>query len=40
MRDPEPGDDIFPNKLFGVNVFDIRQRSNFNPFGEIVCADQ
>ena len=23
-RDPEPGDDIFPDKLFGINVSDIR----------------
>ena len=38
-RDPKPGNDIFPNKLFGINVSDIRQGFNFNSFGEIVCAN-
>ena len=39
-RDLELGDDVFPEKLFGINVFDIRQGFSFYPFGEIVRADQ
>ena len=38
-RDPKPGDDVFLDKIFGVNVFDIRQGFSLNPFGEIVCAN-
>ena len=38
-RDLELGDDVFPEKLFGINVFDIRQGFSFYPFGEIVRAD-
>ena len=40
IRDLELSDNVFPDKLFGVNISDIRQGLNFNPFGEIVCADQ
>ena len=38
-RDPEPGDNVFPEKLFGINISDIRQRLGFNPFGEIVYTN-
>ena len=40
MRDSEPSDNIFPNKFFGVHISNVRQGLGFNPFGEIVCADQ
>ena len=39
MRDPEPGDNVFLDNLFGIHISDIRQKLNFNPFGEIVRAD-
>ena len=39
MRDSESGDNIFPHKLLGVHVPNVRQGLSFNPFGEVVCAD-
>ena len=39
-RDPESGDNVFPDKLFGVHISDIRQGFHFNPFSEIVYVDQ
>ena len=38
-RDPEPCDNVFPNKFLGVQVSDIRQGLNFNLFSKVVCAD-
>ena len=40
MRDPKPGDNIFPDKFLGIHLSDVRQGLDFNPFDEIVCADQ
>ena len=40
MGDSKSCDNIFPNKSFGIHVFDICQWFSFNPFGEIVYADQ
>ena len=40
MRDPESGDNVLPNKFLSVYISDVHQRFNFNPFGEIVCANQ
>ena len=39
-KDPEPGNNVFSNKLFGIHISDIRQVLNFNPFSEIVHVDQ
>ena len=40
MRYPEPSDNVLPEKLLYVHILDICQRLSFNPFGEIVYADQ
>ena len=40
MRYPEVSDNVLPEKLLYVHISDIHQRFSFNPFGEIVCADQ
>ena len=40
MRDPEPGDNVFPDKFLGVHISDVCQGLGFNPFDEIVCANQ
>ena len=37
---PEVSDNVFPEKLLCVHISDIRQRLNFDPFGEIICANQ
>ena len=39
MRNPKLGDNIFPNKLFGIHVPDICQWFCFNPLSEVICAD-
>ena len=39
-KDLELGENIFPNKLFGVNISYIRQKLGFNPFSEIFCTNQ
>ena len=39
-RDPELGDDVFLDNLFGVNVSDIRQGFSFYPFSEVISADE
>ena len=39
VRDPKPGDNIFPDKLLGVYIFDVRQGFGFNPLSKIVSAD-
>ena len=40
MRYSEASDNVLPEKLLYVHISDIRQRLSFNPFGEIICADQ
>ena len=40
MRYREASDNVLPEKLLYVHILDICQRLSFNPFGEIVCADQ
>ena len=40
MRYFEAGDNVLLDKLLYIHISDIRQRLSFNPFGEIVCADQ
>ena len=40
MRDFEPSDNIFLNKSLGIHNPDICQWFNFNPFGEVIRADQ
>ena len=39
-KDPEPGDNVFPDKFLGIHVPNICQRLDFNPLGEVVCTDQ
>ena len=38
-RDPEPGDNVFLDKLLGVHISDIRQGLGFNPLNKVVCAN-
>ena len=38
--DSKPSDNVFPNKSFGIYIPDVCQWLDFNPFGEVVCADQ
>ena len=40
MRYFEASDNGLPEKLLYVYILNIRQRLSFNPFGEIVYADQ
>ena len=40
MRDPELGDNVFPDKLLGVHISDVRHGLSFNPLSKIVSADQ
>ena len=39
-RDSKPSDNIFPNKSLGIHIPDICQWFSFNPFNEVICADQ
>ena len=39
-RDFKPNDNSFSNKSLGIHIFDICQWFSFNPFGEVICADQ
>ena len=39
-RDSKLSDNIFPNKFLGIHISDICQWFNFNPFGEVIYADQ
>ena len=39
-RDSKPSDNIFPNESLSIHFPNIRQWFIFNPFGEVVCADQ
>ena len=38
--DSKPSENIFPNKLFGIHILDICQWFSFDPFGEVIYADQ
>ena len=40
MRYSEASDNVLLEKLLYVHISNICQRLNFNPFGEIICADQ
>ena len=40
IRDPELGDNIFPNKLLDVHISDIRQGLSFNLLNKVVSANQ
>ena len=40
MRYPEPGDNIFLDKFLGFHISNVRQGFSFDPFGEIICANQ
>ena len=40
MRDPKLGNDVLPNKLFGIHIPYVSKEFNFNPFDEIICANQ
>ena len=40
VRDPESGDNVFPDKFLSIHISDVHQRFNVNPLGEIVFADQ
>ena len=40
MRDPEPGNNVFPDKLLGVHVPDVYQGFSLNLFSKIISADQ
>ena len=39
VQDSEASDNVLLDKPLYVHISDIRQRLNFNPFGEIICAD-
>ena len=40
MRYLEASENVFLEKFLYIHILDICQRLRFNPFGEIVCADQ
>ena len=40
IRNPEPSNDILPDKFFDIYISDISQRFSFDPLGKIICADQ
>ena len=40
MRDFKLSDNIFPNKSLGIHIPDICQWFSFNPFNEVIRADQ
>ena len=40
MRDPKSSDDVLLDKLLSIYIPDVGQGLSFDPFGEIVCADQ
>ena len=40
MRNTELSNDILPDKPLDIHISNISQRFSFNPFGEIVYADQ
>ena len=40
MRDSKPGDNASLDELLGIHVSDICQRFGFDPFSEIISADE
>ena len=40
MRDSKSSNDVLPNKFLCIHILDVGQGLDFDPFGEIVCADQ
>ena len=40
ITDPEPCDNIFPNRFLGIHILHICQKFSFNQLGEVVRADQ
>ena len=40
MREPERDDNVFPDKLLGIHISDVRQGLSFYPLSKIVNADQ
>ena len=40
VGDPKSSNDVLPDKLLGIHIPDIGQGLGFDPFGEIVCANQ
>ena len=40
MRDSEPGDNVSPDKLLGIHVSNICQWFGFDPFSEVISADE
>ena len=40
VGDPKSSNDVLPDKFLGIHIPDIGQGLSFDPFGEIVCADQ
>ena len=40
MRDPKSSNDVLPDILLSIHILDVSQRLGFDPFGEIVYADQ
>ena len=39
-RDSKPSDNIFPNEFLGIHITDICQWFSFDPFSEVIYADQ
>ena len=39
-RDSKPSDNIFPNKSLSIHILGICQWFSFNPFGEVIHANQ
>ena len=40
MRDLKSSNDVLPDKLLSIHILDVGQGLGFNPFGEIVYANQ
>ena len=40
MRDPKSSNDVLPDKFLSIYILDVGQGLDFDPFGEIVYADQ
>ena len=40
MRDPKLSNDVLPDKLLGIHIPYVSQGFGFDPFGEIIYADQ
>ena len=40
MKDPKSSNDVLPDKLLSIYISNVSQGLSFDPFGEIVDADQ